>query len=210
MQAINFVIRSSVGGFQSGVVSGQAGNSTVFLQENEQISLHLARHQISGYERADGEVISSLRPQIIQNLEGGILAELRVAEGDVVNTGDVLARLHDTKFQSSVDELHDQIVALEIRRLRLEAEMAGETNFSVSSDLLDRSPDIVASEMALLRARQLDFVSRRDGAQKVLDQATKETDLLENMLKKKVVALIEVTRARAKSWQMRKFVLMIL
>ena len=145
--------------------------------------------------RADGEVISSSRPQIIQNLEGGILAELRVAEGDVVNTGDVLARLHDTKFQSSVDELHDQIAALEIRRLRLEAEMAGETNFSVSSDLLDRSPDIVASEMALLRARQLDFVSRRDGAQKVLDQATKETDLLENMLKKKVVALIEVTRA---------------
>ena len=60
MQAINFVIRSSVGGIQSGVVSGQAGNSTVFLQENEQISLHLARHQISGYERAGSDLVITL------------------------------------------------------------------------------------------------------------------------------------------------------
>ena len=146
--------------------------------------------------RADGEVISSSRPQIIQNLEGGILADLNVVEGDVVSQGDILARLHDTKFQSSVDELRDQIAALEIRRLRLEAEMAGENEFSVKPEHLARSPDIVASEMALLRARQLDFSSRRQGAQRILEQAQAETELLENMLKKKVVALIEVTRAR--------------
>ena len=146
--------------------------------------------------RADGEVISSSRPQIIQNLEGGILADLIVVEGDVVSQGDILARLHDTKFQSSVDELRDQIAALEIRRLRLEAEMAGENEFSVKPEHLARSPDIVASEMALLRARQLDFSSRRQGAQRILEQAQAETELLENMLKKKVVALIEVTRAR--------------
>ena len=146
--------------------------------------------------RADGEVISSSRPQIIQNLEGGILADLNVVEGDVVSQGDILARLHDTKFQSSVDELRDQIAALEIRRLRLEAEMVGENEFSVKPEHLARSPDIVASEMALLRARQLDFSSRRQGAQRILEQAQAETELLENMLKKKVVALIEVTRAR--------------
>lgn len=146
--------------------------------------------------RADGEVISSSRPQIIQNLEGGILADLNVVEGDVVSQGDILARLHDTKFQSSVDELRDQIAALEIRRLRLEAEMAGENEFSVTPEHLSRSPDIVASEMALLRARQLDFTSRRQGTQRILEQAQAETELLENMLKKKVVALIEVTRAR--------------
>jgi adhesin transport system membrane fusion protein len=146
--------------------------------------------------RADGEVISNSRPQIIQNLEGGILADLNVVEGDVVSQGDILARLHDTKFQSSVDELRDQIAALEIRRLRLEAEMAGENEFSVTPEHLSRSPDIVASEMALLRARQLDFTSRRQGTQRILEQAQAETELLENMLKKKVVALIEVTRAR--------------
>ena len=42
--------------------------------------------------RAEGSMISSSRPQIIQNLEGGILAELSVAEGDIVEKGDVLAR----------------------------------------------------------------------------------------------------------------------
>ncbi|MDP5349083.1 MAG: biotin/lipoyl-binding protein, partial [Paracoccaceae bacterium] len=49
--------------------------------------------------RAEGEMISASRPQIIQNLEGGILAELAVREGDMVQRGDVLARLQGTQFR---------------------------------------------------------------------------------------------------------------
>ncbi|WP_299623053.1 HlyD family type I secretion periplasmic adaptor subunit [uncultured Tateyamaria sp.] len=146
--------------------------------------------------RAQGEMISSSRPQIIQNLEGGILAELAVAEGDVVEQGAVLARLHDTKFQSQVDDLQDQITALAVRQLRLEAELAGQFDFAVPQGLVGRLGGLVASERALLQARQLDFVSRREGAQRVLDQAAKEKDLLEDLLDRKIVALIEVTRAR--------------
>ncbi|MGX9355217.1 HlyD family type I secretion periplasmic adaptor subunit [Roseobacteraceae bacterium S113] len=146
--------------------------------------------------RADGEIISSSRPQIIQNLEGGILAELMVKQGDEVVRGDVLARLHSTKFQSSVDDLRDQITALDVRRLRLEAELAGQFDFNVPAALLARTPGIVASERALLQARQSDFNSRRDGAERVLDQAASELNLMEAMLAKEVVALIEVTRAR--------------
>jgi len=146
--------------------------------------------------RSDGEIISSSRPQIIQNLEGGILAELLVKEGDVVERGDVLARLHGMQFRSSVDDLQDQINAHDIRRLRLEAELAGQFDFAVPQSLSERSPDIVASERALLQARQSDYDSRRQGAQRVLDQAAKEKALLENMLARKIVSLIEVTRAR--------------
>ncbi|MCJ7873129.1 HlyD family type I secretion periplasmic adaptor subunit [Marinovum sp. 2_MG-2023] len=146
--------------------------------------------------RADGEIISSSRPQIIQNLEGGILAELMVKEGDVVMQGDMLARLHATQFQSSVDDLQDQIAALEIRRIRLEAEMDGAKEFEVPADLIVRLPEMVASERVLLAARQGDYVSRRDGAELVLEQAASELQLMENMLAKEVVALIEVTRAR--------------
>lgn len=146
--------------------------------------------------RAEGEIISSSRPQIIQNLEGGILAELLVKEGQTVDRGDILARLRGTQFQSSVDDLRDQVVALDIRRLRLEAELSGAMEFDVPAKLAARSPGIVASERALLVARQSDFKSRRDGAKRVLDQASKEKGLLENMLKRKIVALIEVTRAR--------------
>lgn len=146
--------------------------------------------------RAEGEFISNSRPQIVQNLEGGILSELLVKEGDEVMRGDVLARLYGTQFRSSVDDLEDQITGLEIRRRRIEAEMGGRVQFDVPDELRKRSPEMVASEQALLAARQLDYESRRDGARKVLDQARQEKELMENLLDKKVVALIEVTRAR--------------
>ncbi len=146
--------------------------------------------------RAQGEVVSSSRPQIIQNLEGGILAELNVAEGDIVEPGQTLARLYGTQYQSVVDDLSDQIAALEIRRLRLEAEMAGETGFDVPPVWANRVPDIVTSEKALLTARQTEFAAREDGAKAILKQATKEQDLMERMLEQEVAPLIEVTRAR--------------
>jgi len=146
--------------------------------------------------RASGSFISSSRPQIIQNLEGGILTELMVQEGDIVQRGDTLARLHGTQFKSSVDDLRDQINSLDIRRLRLEAELAGQFDFAVPAGLSERLPEIVASERALLKARQSDYVKRAEGAKQVLDQAGEERRLLENLLDKKIVALIEVTRAR--------------
>jgi membrane fusion protein, adhesin transport system len=146
--------------------------------------------------RGEGSVISSSRPQIIQNLEGGILAELRVKEGDFVQPGDVLARLEGTEFLSHVKDLADQVAALEIRRLRLEAEQAGQFDVDLPADLAARTPGIVASERALLAARQADFVSRRDGAKAVLEQAAKELELLDNLYNQEIVSLIEVTRAR--------------
>ncbi|MEW9921523.1 HlyD family type I secretion periplasmic adaptor subunit [Marimonas sp. MJW-29] len=146
--------------------------------------------------RAEGSMISSSRPQIIQNLEGGILAELAVAEGDMVERGDVLARLHGTQFQSSVDDLRDQISAFEIRRLRLEAELAGQFDFTVPQEWAARTPDIVESERALLRARQSDFVLRSDGAKRVLVEAEREAEVMNDLLDRKIVSLIEATRAR--------------
>lgn len=146
--------------------------------------------------RGQGEIISSSRPQIIQNLEGGILAELHVREGDVVNPGDVLARLYGTQFQSQVDDLSQQIDTLEVRRLRLEAEIEGARDFHVPPGLAERVPAMVASERALLAARQADYESRRDGTKRVLDEAARERKLLEDLHKKEIVSLIEVTRAR--------------
>ena len=146
--------------------------------------------------RGQGEMISSSRPQIIQNLEGGILAELSVLEGDIVNRGDVLARLQATQFQSQADDLQNQITALTVRQLRLEAELAGQFDFAVPEGLGAHMQGLLSSERALLNARQADYLSRREGAQRVLDQAAKERALLEDLLERNIVALIEVTRAR--------------
>lgn len=146
--------------------------------------------------RADGEVVSSSRSQIVQNLEGGILAELSVRQGDTVAAGQVLARLQDTKFRAAKDDLQDQIDALEIRRHRVEAEMEGAYDFQVPDELAQRSPSTLASEKALLNARQTNFVGRRDGAREILDQLQDELTNMEQLYKKKIVALIEVNRSK--------------
>lgn len=151
---------------------------------------------VSEIVRAPGEVVSSSRPQIISNLEGGILAELTVSEGDIVEPGQILGRLHGTQYQSATRDLADQVAALDIRRLRLEAEIAGNDDFAVPAILAQRVPEIVSSEASLLKARQADFRGRLDGATAVLEQASTELQLLEKMYKRELAPLIEVTRAR--------------
>ena len=146
--------------------------------------------------RAEGEVVSASRPQIIQNLEGGILAELLVAEGEVVEQGDVIAKLRGTNFLTTVADLEDQILAADVRRLRLEAEIAGAYEFAVPAEIAERSPNIVASERALLAARQTDYASKVEGSRRVMLETKRELDLMEDMLAREIVALIEATKAR--------------
>ena len=145
---------------------------------------------------APGTVVSASRPQIISNLEGGILAELNVSEGDVVEPGQLLARLQGTQYQSQADDLLDQIATLEIRRLRLEAEALGVVEYDVPAEYAARVPDIVASETALLHARLFDLKMKKESAEQILDQAQKELDILEKMVAMEVAPLIELTQAR--------------
>lgn len=146
--------------------------------------------------RADGEMISSSRPQIIQNLEGGILSALMVQEGDVVEQGDVLATLSGTEFRTSAEDLQEKLDALEVRKLRLEAELEDKDSFEVPDDLAARAAGVLSSERALLKARTADYLARSEGALNVLKQVETERALMEDMLTRNVVALIEVTRTR--------------
>jgi len=146
--------------------------------------------------RAPGQVVPSTRPQIIQNLEGGILAELLVSEGQTVETGQVLARLHATQYQAAVDDLSDQIAALDARRRRLEAELAGQDMLTVPANLATRIPNLIASEQSLLTARRKDHAARLKGAQAVLDQAAQEEDMVRHMADRGLAPAIELTRAQ--------------
>ena len=146
--------------------------------------------------RAPGEIVSASRPQIVQNLEGGLLAQVLVSEGDTVEEGDILARLEGTSFVSRVSDLEGQIDAATVRRLRLEAEIAGQFDFVVPQAIATASPDTVSSERALLAARQADYAARLDGAARVLEETRTERDLMEGMLSRGIVSQIETTRAR--------------
>lgn len=146
--------------------------------------------------RAPGEVVSASRPQIIQNFEGGILGELLVSEGDTVDEGQILARLQGTQFVATVGDLREQINAADIRRLRLEAEMAGQFDFDVPPAIATASADMVASERGLLSARQADYAAKVDGARRIMDESKRELDQMEDMLSREIVSLSETTRAR--------------
>lgn len=146
--------------------------------------------------RAQGEVVSAARPQIVQNLEGGILAELLVAEGDHVEPGQVLARLRDTQFRAQVADLEGQLASAEIRRLRLEAEMAGATDVAIPAELEATTPEFAASERALLAARVADFESRRASMAEIVEETRRELATMEDLYNRDIAALIEVTRAR--------------
>ena len=146
--------------------------------------------------RAEAGIVSAARPQIVQNLEGGILAELLVSEGDVVEEGDVLARLRDTQFRASADDISGQIEALEVRRIRIEAEIAGQSTFVLPPEFAGADPEIVASEQALLAARQADYISRTEGAMQIVEETRRELAVMEDLYTREIAALIEVTRAR--------------
>ncbi len=146
--------------------------------------------------RAQGEVVAGDRPQIVQNLEGGILAEMLVSRGEAVEPGQVLARLQGTQFQAEVQDLSARIDAAQIRRLRLEAEMAGQTTFDVPADIAGRAPEMVASETALLAARMADVQTQTDGARAIVEETRRELAVMEDLHARGIAALIELTRAR--------------
>lgn len=108
----------------------------------------------------------------------------------------MLAKLQDTKFRAAADDLQDQIDALEIKQYRLEAEIDGEYDFMVPDALAQRSPTILASERALLKARQTDYNSRRASALDILRQLKNELANLRSLHEQKIVALLEVNKAQ--------------
>ncbi|MEZ9700393.1 HlyD family efflux transporter periplasmic adaptor subunit [Vibrio sp. 10N.261.46.E12] len=105
--------------------------------------------------RATGEVIASSRVQEIKSVDGGVLSELFVREGDRVNAGDVLARLDQTRFGASVKEIEAKIAALKAKAVRLRAEVTDKSSLTFPSEL-ESFPEIIEVENSL-------FKQRRDG-----------------------------------------------
>ncbi|MCU6665918.1 MAG: HlyD family efflux transporter periplasmic adaptor subunit [Silvania sp.] len=84
--------------------------------------------------RAHGEVIASSRVQIIQTVDGGVLSELHVKEGDHVKAGQILARLDPTRVEAAAGEVDARIVGLRARIARLRAESTGQSTPRFPSD----------------------------------------------------------------------------
>lgn len=129
----------------------------------------------------EGKVIPSNQLQVVQPLEGGIIAAIEVKEGQRVTAGEPLLRIDDVNFSSSLGELKQKRMALAARKARLEAEASGkEPSFA------DIAVDAAGSEAELLlyRARKASLaeelaVVEQQLAQRRLEQIEISTRLSE-------------------------------
>lgn len=71
---------------------------------------------------ASGRVVVEGNPRPVQSLEGGIVTEIRVQNGDRVNAGEILVRLDPTLLNITRDIIRGRLAELITRRARLEAE----------------------------------------------------------------------------------------
>lgn len=130
--------------------------------------------EIDEVTRGDGKAIPSSRLQKIQNLEGGIVAEVFVHEGEVVKAGAPLLRLDDTRFRSNAGESEADRLALEARIQRLTAQLDGKETLTLSPDIVEKSPDIANGEMELFASVNKRIQSELSGLDEQLVQKKQE------------------------------------
>jgi len=100
--------------------------------------------------RGDGKVIPSSEIQIVQNLEGGIVEEFLVKEGDIVKAGQVLLRLRDLSAASDYSANLTRYYGLLATSARLEAEAANSDELIFDPEVMKNSPDSAKEETVFL------------------------------------------------------------
>lgn len=102
--------------------------------------------------RGEGKVIPSAKIQVVQNLEGGILTEILVQEGDYVDKDQPLLRLDDIRFSSSYKETRSKYLTLLARSARFFAE-ANDTPVEIPAIVWQEDPELARNETALFESR---------------------------------------------------------
>lgn len=141
-----------------------------------------------------GRVIPTMREQVIQSLEGGILTELSVREDEIVKPGQVLARLDPVKTESNVEESAAKYRAALASSARLRAEVSG-TDIAFPAEL-DRYPDLIASERKLYDARRRGLKQTLGWIKESTDLVRHELEINETLTKMGAASKVEVIRLK--------------
>lgn len=166
--------------------------------------------------RGQGWIVTSNQLQELQYLEGGIVKEILVSPGDVVQANDVLARLDPTQMNVAFSQGQEgyNVLAARIARLEAEADLAP---ISFPPELTLASPHAVANEQQLFRARQEELEASLDIERSKLDQrgnglddarvaletakeaftlASEEYKIMQRLVKRGIEPQVELLRAR--------------
>ncbi len=114
---------------------------------------------IDEISRGTGEIIPSGENQMIQNLEGGIVEEILVKEGQEVKKGQILLKIDNQKSKSSFNTNNIKADSLEAKIIRFKAEATG-SNFVVNKKLLERIPLLIENEKSLYETNKAKLNSK--------------------------------------------------
>ncbi len=140
--------------------------------------------EIDEVTRGTGKVIPSSQIQVVQNLEGGILAETHVQIGDIVKKDQLLMRLDETRFSAPHKEARLQYLALTAKAARLKAETE-HTEITIPEEIIKEQPDIAKREQQLFESRRYELKAELEILHQQVIQ--REQELLELQEKQREV-----------------------
>ena len=129
--------------------------------------------QIDEIARGDGDIVPSGENQMVQNLEGGIVEEILVREGQSVEEGQLLIKINNEKSKSSFSTNAIKADALEAKIARLRAEASGE-EFKVTKEMQKRIPQFIENEKSLYNTNKKQFNSKLSALKEQLLQKRQE------------------------------------
>jgi membrane fusion protein, adhesin transport system len=161
-------------------------------------------------KRGDARVIPSRQIQVIQSLEGGIVDDLLVREGDIVQKGQALVRINDTKFASELGEVKERRSALAARVARLQAELTGQDSVVFPDDLVRSAPSVVENEKSVFLthkqkiAQDIDVLAQQQTRlSETLKSVDRQVELTKKLYAEKVVPEIEMLKLSQQQSDMR-------
>ena len=131
--------------------------------------------------RGAGRVIPSRQVQVVQHLEGGIVSEILVAEGDTVEEGQVLMRIDNVRAASDYREKRARYLGVLAAIARLEAEIE-ETAIEFPPEVLAEAREVAESEIALFNSRQEKLQTDLEILRRQAEQRERELAELESRL----------------------------
>lgn len=144
--------------------------------------------------QGEAKVISKSREQIIQSLEGGILAEMNVREGSVVEQGTVLLKIDPTRAQSSYREALNKVVGLKATIARLRAEAYGLP--LVFDAQVQQDSTVVSQETKAFESRKRALNESVDALHRSYALSMREINLAQPLAAKGLLSEVEMLRMR--------------
>lgn len=148
-----------------------------------------------------GKVTTSIRAQLIESLDGGIVSALLVHEGDIVKKGQILARLDPKRFQSNYGEAAARARALRASSERLRSELTGEPLKFSASTLAE--PALVARERQLYDSRRRNLNETVANLQESYRLVIAELKMTQPLVAKGAASQVEVIRLQRQASELQ-------